>query len=657
MLKLLGSFGDFSFASSSAKPPEKALLIVVLLTLTYRNAVPRRKIASILWEDASTSSASANMRQLLAQIRKWNSSSAQPIFQFNREHVFRDETCVATDLDQFLAFGEIQTASELSRLLSTYGSGLLPDLAKEYGKDLTLQLSALRSQMRERFVRIALKAAQCIGGAEGELTLLRLQEEEPYDETILRALIVHLAQTERSTQIPQLYIEHSARLHEELGITPEIETNSLVAQLVPSLVPSLVAPAAIDFATKLEHPLESTQSISSHNTIPRLLILPPVTEPYPFKLAQKQLALSLIEDVTISLCRIRNFAVIAPYTARQLVFQDAFAAAKRQNADYVISSRLIPASGVKNGPTRLMFSLIHIQSGEIILGDEIEFEKNRLAQEQGMLVRAVATSISTRIGRMELAGQYTSVLPSAYVNYLLGMEQLRSMELQNVRRARKFFARAIELSPQFSSALSMTARSLTWEWVLLGRGHREQDHLQEAQRLARQAIEMDTFDPHGHRELGHSYLYLGGIECSLEHFQNARDRAPHHADVLADQADALVHNSNIEKASELIEKALSLNPLPPDEYLWISGTVQFFSGNFSEALTIGESMKQTAPAARFLAACAAMAGSTQKMHRYTRIAKARYPEFTISQWRSLIPMRDEHHNNLYTRALKLAGFE
>src|SRR5690606_17200986 len=138
----------------------------------------------------------------------------------------------------------------------------------------------------------------------------------------------------------------------------------------------------------------------------------------------------------------------------------------------------------------------------------------------------------------------------------------------------------------------------------------------EAERLAKEAVDLDPFDASGHRELGRAALFLYGPGASLEHYFTAERIAPHHADILADSADTLVHHSDIALAGERMDLALALNPIPPDEYRWTAGAISFFRGDYQGGLQMLRAMRQPEPASRLMAACAAMAGDRRATERY-----------------------------------------
>jgi tetratricopeptide (TPR) repeat protein len=191
--------------------------------------------------------------------------------------------------------------------------------------------------------------------------------------------------------------------------------------------------------------------------------------------------------------------------------------------------------------------------------------------------------------------------------------------------------------------------------VLLGRS--DPELLKEAEKVAKEAIDLDPFDASGYHELGRTVLFLHGPDASLEHHFAAERLAPHHADILVDSADTLLHNSDVDRAHERMELALHLNPIPPDEYRWTAGGVRFFRGAYEQGLQMLRGMRQPEPASRLMAACAAMAGDRRTAEHYALQAMSLHPDFTIAKWMGVMPQLAKEHQEKYVEALRLAGFK
>jgi hypothetical protein len=117
-----------------------------------------------------------------------------------------------------------------------------------------------------------------------------------------------------------------------------------------------------------------------------------------------------------------------------------------------------------------------------------------------------------------------------------------------------------------------------------------------------------------------------------------------------------MHNSEALAANEKIETALALNPIAPDEYLWRAGGIKFLLHRYDEALTHLLRMVDRSPAARLIAATAAMAGRDDLALRFSRVHLAAHPAFTVEEWARTIPLKKKADVDHYVKAMRLAGF-
>jgi tetratricopeptide (TPR) repeat protein len=157
--------------------------------------------------------------------------------------------------------------------------------------------------------------------------------------------------------------------------------------------------------------------------------------------------------------------------------------------------------------------------------------------------------------------------------------------------------------------------------------------------------------------LGRASLFEGDFTGSLAHFAQAEAFNPHHADLLCDFADTLMHSSLAESANAKIELALTLNPLAPDAYWWASAGIKFFVGDYEGALSHLDKVKNSDPVLRLAAACAAMAGQNELAKQARNKFLAIDPGFKLDDWIGVLPMRDPAHRRQYRQALQKAGFK
>ena len=385
--------------------------------------------------------------------------------------------------------------------------------------------------------------------------------------------------------------------------------------------------------------------------VPRILILPPGDLSPSFDPLDGDLARSLVTDITLTLCKSHLYEVIAPFTARRLAGSPA--SLTSVPADYLVRIDLI--SHTSSLPCSLLsIEVVATRSGECIYRNEVELRSGMLLDIHYGLCSIVVDRICGQIGREEVLQFRRTGAASAYVHYLIAMKRSDRADLVSLLHAQKSLVRSVQLSPDYVPALSELARTKTLEW--LERGTPDRALLSEAKHLAERAHLYEPTDSASLREIGHAALYLHDPGAALANYEAAQAFAPNHADLLADQADVLTHLSRHEEAEATISRALSLNPLAPDDYYWIAGAVSFFRGQYQEALSRLTTMGSPGLALRLMAACAAMNSEMEAAASYRERALARDPFFSVDKWTSLYPEPSQTDTAHYLHALRLAGF-
>ncbi len=432
-----------------------------------------------------------------------------------------------------------------------------------------------------------------------------------------------------------IYQRFARRLELDLGSTPEARTTALLGELARGALPAAAPPS------DLERPAVS----AALDSVPRVLILPPGASDLAGP--ERHLGDALVDEVTHTLSRLRTFAVFAPHTARQLV-RGPFPGGNPYGADYLVATRLAP------GPAgaRLTVALTRLATQELLLSEELPFVRGDLNAHHVHLAAALGARLAQGIERAEQRLYRTTGSASAYVHYLIGCENLRTIDLRALRRAKGHFRQAIRLSRDFVPARAMLARTLCLEWILLDRNEREP--IEAAVALAREAAGIDPLDPLAHREVGHALLYLDAIDEGVEALRAATQLGPHHADVLFHYADGLIHLGAMPEARRVMDRALALNPLAPDLYHWVSATADYFLGHYAAASVALKRMRQPESAARVIAAVEAMNGNLDEARRQRDIYLAAHPDFRLADY--MFPQRRPEDRAHYLEGLRRAGF-
>lgn len=636
MLRLLGTPHYEGPREVIAGLPEKAFVLAALLAFERGRPVARDRARAVLWESAAEQGAAENLRWLLSMIRKWQRQHAVDVFDIGRRSIGLAAGAVV-DAALLLDVQRIETVERLEDIVHCYRGELLAGLDSSAGPLLGETIRGWREQIRRHYVELVRDAAVRIRGDKSERILRELAFEEPHDEELARSLLLRVAADKGATAARPVYDAFARRLREEFGVEPSTETKALLAQLLPE-TGSAVSSAAWDAAGPADQ------------GIPRIVLLPPET-PLPVAPRVAMLADAMVEDVCLQLCRMRTFAMFAPHTARQFAGLEPAAAVAPLGVSYTARTMLMPAAG---GGLRLSLSMVRTATGQVVLGDQFDFDEQQIGVRFAELAETIASHVARTIERVEIGAYRHTGSASAYVQYLLGSKVLDSNDLKRLRRARRHFGRALDLEPGYVPAMTGIARTLTKESLALRRV--DSDLTARAMALADEAARIDPLDPNAWREKAAASLYLRDIDASLEFLDAALARARHHADIIAEKAEVLVHASRPKEAKGLVLEAMALNPLPPDDYYWILGMSEFFLGRYEPTVTTLLKMKNTDSVSRLIAAAAAMHGDLQTAATYRERWLQIYPDSRLENFTQFMPHASKADVAHYLDALRRAGF-
>lgn len=620
-----------AYVTGGRNPPRNALVLAAIIDLSSGERVEREVAASLLWEDATTPRALANLRQLLARVREWEALSGDLLIATEGSLLVRSGNTIPSDLTTFVGIEEPSSPAELRLMDELYAGDFLADFLPR-GPNAADWIESRQASFRDRFVRLAVAGARRVGGPLSLRVLTRASEMAPYDDEVARQLMIACSASGPGA-VHAEYRRFSDRLARDLNAEPEPATTHLLNELAGSTLPA--RPAA---TVELPNGVRPT-----FTHVPKVLILPP-NEPFDLPSDVGHLVDMMMDEVTFGLSRERTFAVFAPHTARQLV-RAPFPNGNIYGAGYVVTTQV-------RGATRLSVMLMNVATHEVLLSETLRVSADDLSERQVQIAGALASKIASGIERVERHHARATGSASAYVHFLLGSDAIKILELRSLRRAKQHLRRAIKLSPEFVPARAMLARALCLEWILLDR--RDMSPINAALDLAREAVAIDPTHPLGHREVGHAMIYLDALDEGVEALRSATGLGPHHADILMNYADGLVHLGEMRNARRIMDQALELNPLPPDQYHWISGTAHYMSGDYAAASKSFGRMKEPEGASRFIAAVEAMNGNLGEAHRQRDIFLRSHPDFRLADY--MVPQRRAEDRAHYLEGLRRAGF-
>ena len=628
--------------------PAKGYVLVAMLLLAGSRRMSRQAIAALLWDDAPEEKALTNLRQLLVRIhRTW--PYADPLVETSGPHLTAGPGADRSDLAALLRLAKSGVLAERVQAV-LLAKGDLLDSMDSGGPELS---QWFRSE-RERFRRIVLTLASEVlvemtryGRApEREIDLIGevMLALEPEREESYRVLIEAYGRNGNIPAVNRVHAGLTDMLRREFGTEPRPQTIATLRRILASAPQPRVQVSSETRNVPNERPLQANPAVPRLPGLPRVALFPP--RPIPGRMLDP-LHRALIEDVANDLSRHRTFAVLAPHSS----FHVADAGDARRFASlgsaYLITGFMVP------GSERMALRLTRQPDEEIVWAAEYLVSPERLALSFRLITRQIAATLANEIERDQLDRARADPKPAAYCHYLEGQARLHSFDLARLRRARAEFKLATEEDGDFAPSRARIAQTLQLEWLMLG--GTDPSLLNKARAEADLAMKIDPGHGTGHWMSAVVALYQHDFDYTAEKFMEAEVLNPHSADLLVHHADALSHLGEPELGWERFQRALELNPFPPDYYWWSGATIAIRRRRFEEAIELCARMENDESAIRVLAMGHGFVGDTAMARHYGRRVMDTYPGMSALDLARLAPDRRQEDVEFCAQGLRLAG--
>ena len=310
-----------------------------------------------------------------------------------------------------------------------------------------------------------------------------------------------------------------------------------------------------------------------------------------------RLADGITEDIIADLSRFRQLFVIArnstffykgkPTDVRQI--------ARELGVRYVLEGSL----QAENDRVRITAQLIDATTGNHVWSDQYERPIDDTFVIQDEVTELIAGQLGGLEGAIDRAGREVARRkPSenlrAYDYYLLGIATKELFTKDNKEKAQDLFQKALELDPNY--ALAYVGLGWTYEHeVFFGWGKSRQRSLDNMRAMAEKAIALDPYISEARLVLGMYYQYLNDFERSVAEFDKALELNPNDADGHAMANEALLRAGQPERALQLIERGMRLNPHHPEWYYSSVALAYFYNRRFEDAVAATKKVVDPAP--------------------------------------------------------------
>jgi len=306
---------------------------------------------------------------------------------------------------------------------------------------------------------------------------------------------------------------------------------------------------------------------------------------------------------------------------------------------------------------KLNAQLVDTASGKQLWAERYTRASEQLFDVQAELVRALVAALTVNIDWVERERVKRKVPNSlsAYDAYQRGRQALASFTKVGHQKARGFFEEAIKLDPQYARAWSELAtyhiNNMRYGWSEDAEGS-----LNDGLAAARTSLGLDPLDYHSHWTMGFVLVFSRHFDEGIAEYEKAIDLNPNDPDLLADMAESLVYVGRRQEAVDQVRRAMSINPIYEESYLFTLAWANYLDRNFEAALTFLRRINRPPPfAIRLEAATLAQLGQMQGAVVKAAEFRKLEPGWTLSlgeRW----PYRNPADRDLKLDGLRKAGF-
>jgi len=292
----------------------------------------------------------------------------------------------------------------------------------------------------------------------------------------------------------------------------------------------------------------------------------------------------LTEQIIMGLSKVLNLLVIArnstfAYKGKPIKIQQV---GKELGVKYVLEGSVQRAAD----RVRITAQLIDASTGYHLWAETYDRELTDIFALQDEITFKLITAMEAKLtmgeqARLREGAGTTSI--AAYDKLWRGWDCYYRSGEQDVTQARKFAKEAINLDKDYAFAYVLLGFT-HWLDTAIGRSKSPLIDLEEAEKCALKALELnDSFDS-AHGLLGHVYLSKRQHQKAVEEGKKAVAFNPNGADSQASLALFLNYSGKPKKAIELMKRAFRLNPIPSPFYFFVLGLAYRLNGRYLEAI-------------------------------------------------------------------------
>ena len=367
----------------------------------------------------------------------------------------------------------------------------------------------------------------------------------------------------------------------------------------------------------------------------------------------------ITEDLITGLSKLSGLFVIA----RNSVFAYKGRAVKPAQVSRELGVRYVLEGSVRKAGNRVRITaqLVDAATGYHVWAERYDRDLKDVFALQDEVTQKIVGVLAVKLTAPEKdrLGRAPTRNVEAYDYVLRGLEYHRRTTKEANAEARKMFARAVELDPEYAMAYSAMGWTHLQAWQL--QWSRDPETLQRAFELAQKAIVRDDSLAGPHDLLGQVYLWKKDHERAIAQAERAVALAPNDADSYETLAEVLAWSGRADEAIEDIKQAMRLDPQYPFFYLWTLGHAYYLTGRSDEAIATFRKLlarnPNFVPAHAFLAVLYGERGLEEDARSEWAAAERLSPQASVESLRQRMPYKNEKDLERVLAAMRKGGLK
>jgi adenylate cyclase len=364
------------------------------------------------------------------------------------------------------------------------------------------------------------------------------------------------------------------------------------------------------------------------------------------------------EQIITSLSKIPAMFVIS----RNSTFSYKGKPVKVQQVSRELGVRYVLEGSVQksSGRIRINVQLIDAISGQHVWAESYDRDLKDIFTLQDEVILKITSAMSVNLTAGEQARAWAEGTKSleAYLKLMQGREYLFKGNRESNALARRMAEETIALDPKYADAYALLGATHQWD-VSLGTSRSPKDSVAKATELIQKALAMNGSLGEARSRLGVLYSWSGRYDEGIAEAERGVELDPNSSQANINLAVVLRYAGKSKEAIPVFQKALRLEPFPPDNYVQQLALAYFQTGDCKEAIAICEKGLKRQPdhlvSRVIMAAVYGSCGREKEARKEAAEVLRINPKFAVESYMRNIPYKNPSDRDRVVQGLHKAG--